>query len=256
MPPVHDLDADRALSPAVPSPDFSHRADLDLFIEKMGQSGSYEELRGCLRSLVIVNRVTLAYRPTFKWLTEVYIKNPRPQRPLHLVDVGCGYGDFLRRVQRWAERRKLQILLTGIDLDPNAIRAAQEATPAGKVTYVTGNAHDFYPRDGIDLVVSSLMTHHLRDHEIIHMLQWMEANARVGWFINDLHRQKTPYKLFSLLTSIPIWHPLIRDDGLVSILRSFRYEDWDHLLQKAGMPLDACRIRTYWPARLCVARTR
>lgn len=221
----------------------------------MGQDGSYQDLRDCLRSLVWVNRMTLAYRPTFKWLNEIYARDPRPQRPLHLVDVGCGYGDFLRRVHRWAERRHLPIVLTGIDLDPNAIRAAQGATPAGTVTYITGNIYDFHPRDGIDLIVSSLMTHHLRNHEIVEMLRWMEANARVGWFINDLHRRETPYKLFSLLTSIPIWHPLIKPDGLVSILRSFRREDWNDLLQKAGLPVDACQVRTYRPARLCVART-
>ena len=243
-------------SAPLPKPDFRTRADLDLFPEKMGQSGSYEELRDCLHSLGWINRVTLAYRPTFRWLEAVYAQSPRPRPPLHLVDVGCGYGDFLRRVHRWARRRRLPIVLTGIDLDPNAIRAAQEATPPGMVTYITGNAYDFSPPEGIDLVVSSLLTHHLRTPEIVQFMQWMEGSARVGWFINDLHRQEVPYRLFNLLTSIPIWHPLIGPDGLISILRSFRPEDWQQLIRDAHLPADACQVQTFRPARLCVSRLR
>jgi len=35
----------------------------------------------------------------------------------------------------------------------------------------------------VDIVVSSLMAHHLEDEEIVALLRWMEATAQVGWFI-------------------------------------------------------------------------
>ena len=42
----------------------------------------------------------------------------------------------------------------------------------------------------VDIIVSSLMTHHLEDDQIVTMLKWMETTARIGWFINDLDRSE------------------------------------------------------------------
>lgn len=222
----------------------------------MDQPCNYQELRDCLSSIARVNRLTMAYKPTFQWLNEVYYSLPLQQRPLHIVDVGCGYGDFLRRIHHWAEGHKLPVKLTGIDLNPEAIRAAREVTVPGTVTYLAGNAMDFDPPEGIDIVVNSLLMHHLEDDQIVVLLDWMESRARVGWFINDLHRQRVPYVLFGLMARLLKLHPFVQHDGQVSILRSFRVADWQRLLQAAAIPKKAYLLQEYRPARLCVARLR
>ena len=157
---------------------------------------AFEELRACLQSIARVNRWTRAYYPTLRWLDHLYGVLPRQARPVHIVDVGCGYGDLLRRIHLWAADRKLPVKLTGIDLNANAIRAAREVTLPGTATFLAGNAYDFKPEEGIDIVVSSLMTHHLEDAEIVTFLDWMESTARLGWFINDLHRERIPYYFY------------------------------------------------------------
>ena len=238
------------------TPDFSSRANLKDFPERMDQPCSYADLRGCLQSIAQINRLTRAYHPTLHWLSHVYSKLPRQTAPLHIVDVGCGYGDMLRRIEQWAADRALPVRLTGIDLNPAAVRAAREVTRPGTVTYLTGNAYDFKPPEGIDIVISSLTTHHMENREIVEFLAWMERSARLGWFINDLHRKAMPYYAFRLLARFMPWHPFTKQDGPVSILRSFREEDWRHLLKAAAIPERACLIRTYRPARLCVARLR
>ncbi len=238
------------------APDLSRRADLTLHPELMDQPCSYEDLRGCLRDIARVNRLTGAYRPTFHWLDYIYSVLPRQEKPVHIVDVGCGYGDMLRRISVWAKDRGLPVTLTGIDLNPDAIRAAREATMPGRITFLAGNAFDFQPPEGIHLVVSSLLTHHLENAEIIEFLRWMESVARLGWFINDLHRQAVPYHLFRLVSRFTNWHRFVKNDGAVSILRSFRREDWDALLRQAAIPADQVRVIEYRPARLCVARLR
>ena len=48
----------------------------------------------------------------------------------------------------------------------------------------------------MDIVVSSLMAHHLEDEEIIALLRWMEATAQLGWFINDLERSAWSCRMF------------------------------------------------------------
>lgn len=222
----------------------------------MDQSCSYEELRDCYRSIGSVNRVTWGYHPTIHWLNHVYWTLPRQSRPLRIVDVGCGYGDMLRRIHDWAEEKNLPVHLTGIDINPQAIRAAREATIPGTITYLAGNAFDFVPADGIDLVISSLLMHHLPNPQIVEFLDWMESRARMGWFINDLHRQPFPFHAFRIASRFTSWHSFVKHDGPVSIQRSFRRDDWQKLCRAAAIPEDEYIIREYKPARLCVARLK
>ena len=217
---------------------------------------SYEEFRACLRDIAKVNRLSFAYRPTLLWLAKIVRQRPEQATALHIVDVGCGYGDMLRRIARWAEHRRIPVRLTGIDLNPYAVRAAREATSTDTITFVEGNAFEFDHQGGIDLVISSLMTHHLSDPQIVEFLAWMESNARLGWFINDLHREKAPYYLFRLLCRFTRWHRFVKHDGPVSILRSFRPGDWQTLCHAAGLPASSYEIQSYRPARLCVSHLR
>lgn len=220
----------------------------------MDEPCSYEDLRECLRSISSVTRLTRGYHPTLHWLNHVYSVLPRQSSPVHIVDVGCGYGDMLRRIHDWAEERHLPVILTGIDLNPEAIRAAREVTIPGTVTFLAGEAEQFSPPGGIDIVISSLLMHHFESRQIVNFLDWMESKARIGWFINDLHRQPVPCRLFKLLAPVMPWHRFVKHDGAVSILRSFRREDWAAMCKAAALPDDAYLIREYFPARLCVAR--
>lgn len=238
------------------SPDLTTRASLTRYPELMDQPCALADLRTCLRDISRVTALTGGYRPTMDWLNHVYSVMPVQPRPLHIVDVGCGYGDFLRRIHRWAADKNLPVTLTGIDLNPDAVQVARAATIPGTVTYLAGNAHDFHPPQGIDLVISSLVMHHLENREIVDMLDWMESSAGLGWFINDLHRRKFPYQAFKLLAGVMPWHRFVKHDGPVSILRSFRPEDWGALLKAAAIPEKDYVLRQYVPARLCVARIK
>lgn len=222
----------------------------------MDQPCSYEDLRSCLHSIARINSITLAHRPTLLWLEEMRTTMLTLNRPIHIVDVGCGYGDLLRRIQGWAVRRHVPVILTGIDLNPDAVRAARASTPAGVATFRLGNAFDYAPETGIDVVVNSLLTHHLEDAQIVTFLAWMERTVKLGWFINDLHRQPLPYRLFHMLIRFTNVHRFAKHDGGVSILRGFRKEDWIALLAAASIPRTGYRVLPFRPARLCVARVR
>jgi len=218
---------------------------------------SYEELRDCLHDIARVNRLTFAYRPTISWMEELIAAHPSHSGRLRVVDVGCGYGDMLRRIDRWANARGVHVELTGVDLNPDAIRAAKEATPAGqRIQWVVGDTLSVDAALDADVVVSSLLTHHLTDAQIVALLRWMERTARMGWFVNDLHRQPVPYHLFRLIVPVLRLHPFARNDGPVSIRRSFVAEDWRRLCADAELPAGAASIREYRPARLCVGRIK
>jgi hypothetical protein len=42
------------------------------------------------------------------------------------------------------------------------------------------------------VIVSSHFAHHLSDADLVRFLRWMEGAARLGWFVNDLHRHWLP----------------------------------------------------------------
>jgi trans-aconitate methyltransferase len=171
--------------------------------------------------------------------------------PVHIVDVGSGGGDFLRQIAGWARRRGIAVQLTGIDLNPYAARAAAESTPRElEIKWVTSDAMVYWPEKPMDIVVSSLLAHHLEDEEIVALLRWMEATTQVGWFINDLERAEWSSRMFAWVR----WHWLVRHDGPVSFRRAFRKEDWVRLLAAAGIPREAVAIEKWRPGRLCVGR--
>ena len=111
--------------PSDASIDLSRRAAPSKLLEWMDEPCTYEDFRQCLSDLGQVNRLTLSYRPTLAFLDAV--ATAEPGRALRIVDVGSGGGDMLRRVERWAERRGVQVKLTGIDLNPYAAGVARVA---------------------------------------------------------------------------------------------------------------------------------
>jgi 2-polyprenyl-3-methyl-5-hydroxy-6-metoxy-1,4-benzoquinol methylase len=224
--------------------------------ELMDGACSYEDFRGCLRSLEQINRWLLGYRPTLAWLERLPPALRHGLRhPLRILDVGSGGGDLLRQVARWAQRRSIAVELTGIDLNPYAARAAAESTPKQlAITWLTGNALEYRPQKPVDIVVSSLVAHHLEDCEIVALLQWMEANAQLGWFINDLERSEWSCRMFELLEKLSTWHRFVRHDGPASFRRALRKEDWARMLTAAQVPREAVTVEHWLPARLCVGR--
>ncbi len=228
--------------------DFSRRASPRELPELMDGDCSYEEFRDCLQSLETVNRWLLGYRPTLNWLERLPRGLPEP---LHIVDVGSGGGDYLRQIAHWAKRRNLPVQLTGIDLNPYSARAASEFTPNEfGISWVTGDALMYRPEKPIDIVVSSLLVHHLEDDEIVTLLKWMEGTAQLGWFINDLERAEWTARAFGWVR----WHRIVRHDGPVSFRRAFLKEDWLRLLAAADLPEDAVTVERWRPGRLCVGR--
>jgi len=220
--------------------------------ELMDGDCSYADFRGCLHSLEQINRWLLGYRSTLAWLKGL----PHGLRePLHIVDVGSGGGDLLRQIAGWAQRRGIAVQLTGIDLNPYAARAAAESTPKELgIAWVTGNALEYRPEKPVDIVVSSLMAHHLEDEEIIALLRWMETTAQEGWFINDLERSEWSCRMFGWVERIAGWHRFVQHDGQVSFRRAFRKEDWVRLLTAAEVPHEAVTVEHWRPGRLCVGR--
>lgn len=232
--------------------DFGHRAQL---IELIDKPCPRDELRSCLRDVARLNRWFLGYRPTLKWLKNFDFAAGR--NCVRILDVGCGYGDGLRRIERWANARGMNVELTGIDINPDAVAIAAEATPPTSIIrWVAADVFAYTPPRPVDFVVSALFTHHLAESDVSRFLHWMEQHAARGWFINDLSRAAAPYHLLRLFAKLARLHPFVQHDGPVSIARAFIPEDWRRMCAAAGLSDHAVSIRAITPARLCVAREK
>ncbi len=202
-----------------------------------------------LKGLGRVNAWTFAARPTLSFLARA----TRGREGFSLLDVGSGEGGMLRTISNWARRRGLAARLTGIDLNPGSESLARAKTPGDMlISYRTGDYRDL---GRFDFVVSSLVAHHMTDAQLRDFLRWMEANSDHGWFVNDLHRHGFAYFGYPLLAALLRVHPIVAEDGRLSIARSFRPGDWRSILAEAGVT-DGVKIRRYFPARLCVERLR
>ncbi len=244
------------------SPDFRYRAQLT---ELMDEPCTRDQLRGCLSDIAKLNRWTLAYRPVVRWLDSLVYNAPsslmqslRAQaEPLRILDVACGYGDGLRRIEQWARARNIAVELTGLDINPDATAIAGETSPAvSRIRWIAADVFHYSPPQPVHLVVSSLFTHHLAEDEIVSFLQWMEKHAVLGWFINDLSRAPIPYHFMRMFGRLAKLHPFVQYDAPVSIARSFVPEDWQRMCAAAGLREADVEIQSFKPARLCVARRK
>jgi len=205
-----------------------------------------------VHDLARVNTLTMARRPTLDFLWRV--SRRVAAKPLRILDVGFGDGDMLRAIARWARKHRQPVELVGIDLNPRSAPAAREATPADlPIDYRTGDYVTLAGQNW-DVVLSSLVAHHMSHAQLVDFLRFMERESTRGWFINDLHRHGFAWLGFPLLASLMRWHPIVRHDGRLSIARSYRPAEWAPILAEAG--IQNASVTRIFPFRLCVAQTR
>ena len=207
-----------------------------------------------LRDLSRINALTLARRPTVGFLERVRARGVGT-KPWRILDVGFGAGDMLARVAHWGDARGVPLDLTGVDLNPKSAPVA-EAKLDGRAALITGDYRDLAGQ-GWDIIVSSLVTHHMTGAQRRAFLRFMDAECARGWLVNDLHRQRLPFAGYPLLASLAFVDPIVRRDGQLSVGRSFRRAEWQAMLADA-LPATAadCRIFRSFPYRLCVERIR
>lgn len=201
-----------------------------------------------LADLERINRLTLAYRPTLRWLDA--LARRRGTGRLTVLDVGAGGGDMLAQVARWGMRRDVTLELTALDRSPHAAQHARARHPGLTVRWITADLFALDSAERFDVVLSSLFAHHLDDEALVRFLRWLDLRAEQGWLINDLHRHPLPWAAVWAGVRLLRMDPMVVHDSCVSIARGFSRADWQGLLARAGV---AAEISWAFPFRWTVS---
>jgi 2-polyprenyl-3-methyl-5-hydroxy-6-metoxy-1,4-benzoquinol methylase len=213
-----------------------------------------ETYAAVVRNLAKVNTLTMARRPTLNFLDRIALRHDPMLGAIRILDVGYGDGDMLRRIAKWAAGFGQEVELVGIDLNPRSETAARASTLSDiNIDYRTGDYADL-AGEPWDVVISSLVAHHMTHDQLIAFLRFMEMHATSGWFVNDLHRHGFAYLGYPLLATLMRWHPIVKHDGQLSIARSYRPAEWAPILKKAGIA--GATVARRFPFRLCVSKIR
>lgn len=154
-----------------------------------------------------------------------------PQRRLRLVDIGCGRGDGLRAIARWASRNHVDLELIGLDANPAAIAAAtRQSDQFPELRYVVGDAFGETLKDlAPDIVTASLICHHFTTPALAERLPQLLAHTQ-ALVIADLHRHVLAHASFRALTKVLGCCAMTRHDGAVSVRRAFTRSDLEALI--------------------------
>jgi len=174
---------------------------------------------------------------------------------LTICEIGCGGGDNLRVINRYCRRRQVEVQVIGIDYNAHCIRVAGEKWKEGNAEWIHSDYRNVSFENGKpDIIFSSLFCHHFTDEELVQQLRWMETNAGVGWFINDLQRHPVAWYAIRRLTGWWSRSYLVKNDAPLSVLRGFSRGEWEELLRKAGIVHYSLQWK--WAFRWLVTRTR
>ena len=140
--------------------------------------------------------------------------------PLSLLDAGAGSGEMLKIAREiLGGRVKLMI---GAEMSERAsleVRARRAEFP---VESVRCNVLTLpFADDSVDVVMCSLVLHHLSDEDAVRLLTEMDRVARFGIIAIDLHRHPLAYLVYRTLSGLFL-QPMTVEDGSLSILRSYR----------------------------------
>jgi ubiquinone/menaquinone biosynthesis C-methylase UbiE len=210
-----------------------------------------EEYEGCMVELRQVNRWLGDASALRDSLLKEIEENQLPS--FSIVDVGAGSGELLRVIAERARKSNRKAQLVGVELNARSAEAIMEQSQNfSEISSVRGDALQLpFADNQFDYAFCSLFTHHFRNDDVVAILRELSRVASGRIFVIDLHRHPVAYYFFTTVGRLFLHNRLIREDGALSILRSFKPEELASLAKRAG--LKGIEVTRRFPYRLVLS---
>ena len=154
-----------------------------------------------------------------------------------VLDLGAGSGELLRFIAEFAERTNRRAFLVGLDLHEQSLHVMKrQSAEVEEIHPLRADAlHLPFAGDSFDFCISSLFTHHLKDDQVVELFREMDRVSARGIFSIDLHRHPIAWILYKLFCWSHGISPMVRYDGSLSILRSFKPDELLKLATRANL---------------------
>lgn len=203
----------------------------------------FEDIKRNMQELDFINRNLGGHDITLDGIVALIKNRMIFNSTLAIVEIGCGGGDNLRAIRNWAEYIHLPVQLTGVDINPECIDYAMQQKRNRGIEFTVADYKNIRFEKQPDIIFSSLFCHHFTDDELVFMLQWMQRNSQLGFFINDLHRHWMAYYSIKFITKIFSKSYLVKNDAPLSVQRGFKKQEWNKLFNDAGIRNFNCHWR-------------
>ncbi len=210
-----------------------------------------EEYEGCIVELQWVNE----WLGDASALRDSLLKEiaHRELKSFSVLDVGAGSGELLRVAAKWARETDRKASLVGLELNARSAKSIiEESREFPEISSV--RAHGFaipFSHDAFDYVIQSLTLHHFDDEGAVNILREMNRVAKRGLFVIDLHRNAIAYFLYTTVGHLFLHNRLLREDGALSILRSFKPDELEAIARAAE--LANVKVEKHFPSRLVLS---
>jgi ubiquinone/menaquinone biosynthesis C-methylase UbiE len=220
-----------------------------MFLDRRSEQAEYFDLPGRtaseieaeFRDLDRINRFFQFARP-FQDKLPAWLGTDQC-RQLQILDVGAGTGFLGRTLSAWAAKRGWDWRFTNLDANADTPQCDAAAVR------VVGSALQMPFADAsFDLVIASQMTHHFNDEQVVVHLREAWRVTRDAVMISDLHRNVGLRVLLWVGAMILRVGPEVRSDGMISVARGFRPDEFRQLARQSG--LENVRVNLHFGARI------
>ena len=214
---------------------------------------SDQEHQQALRGLQRVNFITGTTGRMWKHLQPLFQR--AGNKPLRVMDVGCGDGLLLLQLAVRARQHGLSLQPIGCDFSERALELTRRAADSDDIAielHQVDITQQALPTSA-DVVLCSLFLHHFTDTEAVAILEKFTAASRQLCLVDDLLRSQLGYYMCWVGIHLLSRSRVVHVDGLLSVRAAFSIDEVERMAVQAQ--LGRMRIRRHWPERFLLEWT-
>lgn len=211
---------------------FKKRSYEEELMDDLESSG--EIIQQTLSELETINRLLGGNQVTTNGLN---LLSPTSTEPLVIADLGCGGGDMLKLVAKWAYKKNIDVKLIGFDANPHIIDYAKDnCKEFENISFEVADIFaEPFKEKRFDIILCTLFTHHFKEEDLVNIFRQFKKQTKKGVVINDLHRHWLAYYSIKLLTQLFSKSEMVKYDGPLSVKRAFIKKELQQIVESAGL---------------------